>query len=64
MREGFFTSESASCLVHLQSCRARDETGCAWRADMDPLVGLALAHAEQAPVHHLERISLEVDQNE
>jgi hypothetical protein len=31
---------------------------------VDPLVGLALAHAEQAPVHHLERISLEVDQNE
>jgi hypothetical protein len=32
--------------------------------DMDPLVGLALAHAEQASVHHLEGIGLEVDQNE
>ena len=31
---------------------------------MDPLVGLALAHTEQAPVHHLEGIGLEGDQNE
>jgi hypothetical protein len=31
---------------------------------MDPLVGLALAHAEQASVHHLEGIGFEVDQDE
>jgi hypothetical protein len=32
--------------------------------DVNPLMRFALAHAEQAPVHHLERIGLEVDQNE
>ena len=31
---------------------------------MNPLIGFALAHAEQAPVHHLECIGLQVDQNE
>jgi hypothetical protein len=31
---------------------------------VNPLIRFALAHAEQAPVHHLERIGLEVDQNE
>ena len=31
---------------------------------MDPLIGFALAHTEQAPVHHLEGISLEVGENE
>jgi len=31
---------------------------------VNPLIGFALAHAEQAPLHHLERIGLEVDQNE
>ena len=31
---------------------------------MNPLIGFALAHAEEAPVHHLERIGLEIDQNE
>jgi len=31
---------------------------------VNPLIGFALAHAAQAPVHHLERIGLEVDQNE
>jgi hypothetical protein len=29
-----------------------------------PLVGFALAHAEQASLHDLERIGLQVDQNE
>jgi hypothetical protein len=31
---------------------------------VNPLIGFALAHAEQAPLYHLERIGLEVDQNE
>jgi hypothetical protein len=31
---------------------------------VDPLIGFALAHAEQAPVHHLKHIGLQVDQNE
>jgi hypothetical protein len=31
---------------------------------VNPLIGFALAHAEQAPVHHLERIGLEVDEDE
>src|SRR5918996_1019301 len=30
---------------------------------MNPLMSLALAHAEQPPFHHLERIGLEVDQD-
>ena len=28
------------------------------------MIDFALAHAEQTPLHHLERIGLEVDQNE
>src|SRR5262249_49328216 len=31
---------------------------------MDPLIGLALAHPEQAPVHDLETIRLQVGQDE
>ena len=31
---------------------------------MDPLIGFTLPHAEQASLDHLERIGLEVDQNE
>jgi hypothetical protein len=31
---------------------------------VNPLIGFALAHAEQAPMHHLARRGLEVDQNE
>jgi hypothetical protein len=30
---------------------------------MDPLMSLALAHAEQPPLHDLERIGLQVDQD-
>src|SRR5262249_19080338 len=30
---------------------------------VDPLVGLALAHAEQAPLHHLEAVGLHISQN-
>jgi hypothetical protein len=31
---------------------------------MNPLIGLALAHPEYAPVHHLEGRGFKVDQNE
>jgi len=31
---------------------------------VDPLIGFALDHPEQAPVHHLKRIGLEVGENE
>ena len=31
--------------------------------DVDPLIGLALAHAEQAPLHHLEAVRLHIGQN-
>jgi hypothetical protein len=31
---------------------------------MDPLIGFALDHPEQAPVHHLEWIGFEVGQDE
>ena len=31
---------------------------------MDPLIGFALDHTEQASVHHLEGIGFEIDQNE
>jgi len=31
---------------------------------MNPLIGFALHHPEQAPVHHLESIGFEVDQDE
>src|SRR5215813_7681283 len=31
---------------------------------MNPLIGFALDHPEQAPVHHLEGIGFKVDQNE
>src|SRR5437660_7790539 len=31
---------------------------------MDPLIGFALAHPEQAPLDHLERISFQVGKNE
>ena len=31
---------------------------------MNPLIGFALAHAEQATLDHLQRVGLEVDQNE
>jgi hypothetical protein len=30
---------------------------------MNPLMGFALAHAEQLSLHHLERIGLQVDQD-
>jgi hypothetical protein len=30
---------------------------------MDPLIGFALDHPEQAPVHHLEGIGFEVGEN-
>jgi hypothetical protein len=29
---------------------------------MNPLMGFALAHPEQPPLHHLERVGLQVDQ--
>jgi hypothetical protein len=31
---------------------------------VDPLIGFALAHAKQPPLHHLERVSLEVGEQE
>src|SRR5215468_5471304 len=31
---------------------------------MEPLIGFTLAHAEQASVHHLERISFQVSEDE
>ncbi len=31
---------------------------------MDPLIGFALAHPEQAPLHHLETVRLQVGENE
>jgi hypothetical protein len=31
---------------------------------VDPLIGFALTHAEQAPLHHLERIGLQVGEDE
>src|SRR5437899_6662419 len=31
---------------------------------MDPLIGFTLAHAEQAPLDHLERIGFQVGENE
>ena len=31
---------------------------------MHPLIRFALAHAEQAPLYHLERIGFEVDEDE
>ena len=31
---------------------------------MDPLIGFTLAHAEQASLHHLERIGFQVGENE
>ena len=31
---------------------------------MEPLIGLTLAHPEQAPLHHLEAVRLQVGQNE
>jgi hypothetical protein len=31
---------------------------------VNPLIGFALAHAEQAPLHHLERIGFEVGEQE
>jgi hypothetical protein len=31
---------------------------------MNPLIGFALAHAEQAPLHYLERIGFEVGEDE
>ena len=31
--------------------------------DVNPLIGFALAHPEQASVHHLEGIGLQVGQN-
>ena len=31
---------------------------------MNPLMGFALAHPEQPPLHDLERIGLQVDQDE
>jgi hypothetical protein len=30
---------------------------------VDPLVGLALAHAKQAPLHHLEAVRLHIREN-
>ena len=32
--------------------------------DMDPLIGFALTHAEQAPLDHLEGVGLQVNQQE
>ena len=31
---------------------------------MDPLIGFALAHPEQAPLHHLEAVCLQVGEQE
>jgi hypothetical protein len=31
---------------------------------VDPLIGFALDHAEQTPLHHLEGVGFEVDQDE
>ena len=31
--------------------------------DVNPLIGFALAHAEQPPLHHLEGVGLQVDQD-
>ena len=31
---------------------------------MDPLIGFTLAHPEQAPLHHLEAVRLQVGQDE
>ena len=35
-----------------------------WQQGVDPRMGFALDHAEQTPVHHLEGVGLEGDQNE
>src|SRR5215468_7051128 len=32
--------------------------------DVNPLIGLALDHAEEAPVHHLEGVGFEIDEDE
>jgi hypothetical protein len=32
--------------------------------DADPLIGFTLSHTEQAPLHHLEGIRFEIDQDE
>ena len=45
---------------HRRGCAVRST----WAEDMNPLIRFALAHAEQASVHHLEGISLEVGEQE
>src|SRR3954464_5507441 len=35
-----------------------------WQQDMDPLVGFALAHAEQPPLDHLNGVGLQVGEQE
>jgi hypothetical protein len=35
-----------------------------WQQGVDPRMGFAPDHAEQTPVHHLEGVGLEGDQNE
>ena len=44
-----------------EGAQGRQQCG---QEDVNPLIGFALAHAEQASLHHLERIRFEVDQNE
>jgi hypothetical protein len=35
-----------------------------WQQNMDPLVGFALAHAEQSPLDHLNGVGLQVGEQE
>src|SRR5215211_7496108 len=44
-----------------EGAQRREEGG---EEDVDPLIGLALAHPEQAPLHHLKTVRLQVGENE
>jgi hypothetical protein len=44
-----------------EGAQRREEGG---EEDVDPLIRFALDHTKQAPLYHLKRIGLEVDQNE
>src|SRR5712691_12035898 len=44
-----------------KGAQRREEGG---EEDVDPLIGLALAHTEQAPVHHLKAVCLQVGEQE
>ena len=46
------------------SPRVRRAVSRAGNRTLDPLIGFTLAHAEQASLHHLERIGFQVSEDE